>query len=174
MTIELETQRLDLIPVQEKDWDLLAEILNDISVRQYLLDGRIVTENEINLMILSSQISFQEKKYGLWFIVEKNNKEIVGFVGLWHFFEEKQPQLSYALLPRQTKCGFATEAAAAIVEYSFSELGFQYLTASCDRLNLASQKVLRRLNFYKFKEEIKNGMPLFFYKLEKYWIIKVY
>jgi ribosomal-protein-alanine N-acetyltransferase len=167
----LETSRLQLIPIQEVDNKILAEILNDFSVRQYLCDGKIMTENEIGEMILTSQLSFQEKNYGLWFITIKDDRntgvEILGFVGLWHFFEEEQPQLSYALLPRYTKQGFATEASQRIIEYSFQNLGFDYLTAGCDLLNLASQQLLLRLQFQKFKQEVKNGMPLVFYKLEK-------
>jgi ribosomal-protein-alanine N-acetyltransferase len=167
----LETSRLQLIPIREVDNKILAEILNDFSVRQYLCDGRIMTENEISEMILTSQLSFQEKSYGLWFITTKNDRntglEILGFVGLWHFFEKEQPQLSYALFPRYTKQGFATEAGQRIIEYSFQDLGFNYLTASCDLLNLTSQKLLSKLQFQKFKQEVKNGMPLVFYKLEK-------
>jgi [ribosomal protein S5]-alanine N-acetyltransferase len=163
----LETTRLQLIPIQEADSKILAEILNDFSVRQYLCDGRIMTENEIGEMILTSQLSFQEKSYGLWFITTKDDRTIIGFVGLWHFFEEEQPQLSYALLPQYTKQGLATEASQRIIEYSFQDLGFNYLTASCDLLNLAAQQLLLKLQFQKFKEEVKNGMPIIFYKLEK-------
>jgi len=50
---------------------------------------------------------------------------------LWYFFDEKQPQLVYALLPEATK-GYATEANQNI-EYCFNELGYQYLLASCDK-----------------------------------------
>jgi [ribosomal protein S5]-alanine N-acetyltransferase len=147
------------------DWEILARILNDFSVRQYLYDARILTENEINEMILASQLSFQGKKYGLWFIVEKTGREIVGFVGLWHFFTEAQPQLSYALLPQFTGCGLATEAAKRIIDYSFQELDFKYLTASCDRLNSASQKVLIGLGMGELKEKIIDGRCLIVYQI---------
>lgn len=163
--MNLSTERLRLIPIREMDWAILSRILNDFSVRQYLCDDRILTENDINQMILSSQLYFQDKKYGLWFIVAENSLEIVGFVGLWHFFAEIQPQLSYALLPQFTGYGFATEAAKRIIDYSFQELDFKYLTASCDRLNSASQKVLVRLGMGKWKEEIIDGRPLIFYQI---------
>jgi [ribosomal protein S5]-alanine N-acetyltransferase len=163
--VNLSTARLELTPIQEIDWEILARILNDFSVRQYLCDDRILTENELNEMILTSQLSFQDKKYGLWFIVEKTSREIVGFVGLWHFFAEIQPQLSYGLLPQFTGSGFATEAAKRVIDYSFNELGFQYLTASCDRPNLASQKVLATLGMEELKEEIVDGRHLIIYQI---------
>ncbi len=163
--MNLSTARLRLTPIQEIDWDILARILNDFSVRQYLCDDRILTENEINEIILTSQLSFQNNKYGLWFIIEKTSREIVGFVGLWHFFAEIQPQLSYALLPQFTGSGFATEAAKRIINYSFKELSFKYLTASCDRPNLASQKVLVTLGMGKLKEETIDGRSLIIYQM---------
>jgi [ribosomal protein S5]-alanine N-acetyltransferase len=163
----LETSRLKLILIREIDWQILAEILWNPFVRKYLCDDQMMAENDINEMILTSQLSFQEKKYGLWFIVEKTSREVSGIVGLWHFFTEEQPQLAYALLPQYTGKGLATEASQRIVDYSFNDLEFNYLTASCDRDNLMSQKVLERLQFQKFKEEVKAGMPLIFYKLER-------
>ncbi|NJS16396.1 MAG: GNAT family N-acetyltransferase [Nostocaceae cyanobacterium CSU_2_110] len=67
------------------------------------------------------------QKFGLWFIQTKDEKEIIGFVGLWYFFDESQPQLVYALLPEATKKGYATEAANKILEYCFNQLGYQYV-----------------------------------------------
>ena len=60
------------------------------------------------------QKNFEEKRFGLWFVETKNEKEVIGLVGLWYFFEENQPQLVYALLPKATKKGYASEAAAKI------------------------------------------------------------
>jgi len=59
----------------------------------------------------------------------------------------KATQLVYALLPEAIKKGYATEASTHIMEYCFSDLGYQYLLASCNKPNLESQKVAQdRLN----------------------------
>jgi ribosomal-protein-alanine N-acetyltransferase len=88
-------------------------------------------------------------------------------IGLWHFFDERQPQLLYALLPDFTGRGYAAEGARRIVEYAFAELGLDYLDASCDVPNAASQRTAERLGMKKYKEEVKNGLPTLFYRLEK-------
>ena len=62
----------------------------------------------------------------------KETNEVIGYTGLWYFFNEKQPQLIYALLKQFTKRGYALEASKAIIQYSFNTLGFQYLIAATD------------------------------------------
>jgi [ribosomal protein S5]-alanine N-acetyltransferase len=114
---------------------------------------------------------FEEEKFGLWCIQLKGESEVIGFVGLWYFFEEKQPQLIYALLPEALKQGYATEAATRIIEYSFDELGYASLLASCDpcgiceaaRPNIESQKVAQRLGMRKVEEKTVDGNPIVFF-----------
>ncbi|MFB8787415.1 MAG: GNAT family N-acetyltransferase [Potamolinea sp.] len=118
-------------------------------------------------MLLESQKLFDEKRFGLWFIETKNEQAIIGFVGLWYFFEENQPQLVYALLPQASKKGYATEAAKKILEYGFHELGYEYLVASSDQPNIESHKVSEKLEMKKVEERIVNGNPIIFFRIEK-------
>jgi [ribosomal protein S5]-alanine N-acetyltransferase len=86
---------------------------------------------------------------------------------LWYFFEETQPQLIYALLPKAIKKGYATEASTKIVQYSFDELGFDYLVASCDRPNIESHKLAARLGMRQVEERIVNENPILFWRLDR-------
>ena len=103
----------------------------------------------------------------MWFIQTKSDREIIGFVGLWYLFEEVQPQLLYALLPKALKKGYATEAATKILEYGFNELGLDYIVASCDRPNIESQKVVERLGMGQVEERFMNGNPILFFRIDK-------
>jgi [ribosomal protein S5]-alanine N-acetyltransferase len=150
----LETQRLILKPILESELDTFHKILVDPYVRKYLCDDRILPLQQVEEMLKQSQKHFEEERFGLWFIRIKGESEAIGFVGLWYFFEEKQPQLAYALLPKALKKGYATEAASKILEYCFDELGYEYLLASCDRPNLESQKVAERLGMRKKKKKL--------------------
>lgn len=163
----LETQRLQLKPVAEDELDILQHIFTDPYVRRYLCDGNILTLQQVEEMLRESQKLFNEQDFGLWLIRTKDNEEVIGLAGLWYFFEEEQPQLVYALLPQATKKGYATEAANRILEYSFDELGYPYLVASCDRPNLESCKVAERLGMSVVEERIVDSNPLIFFKLER-------
>lgn len=161
-----ETQRLRLKPILESDLNALHDIFINPYVRKYLCDDKIFSLKQVEEMLTESQKLFNEKKFGLWFIETKDYKEIIGFVGLWYFFNETQPQLAYALLPKATKKGYATEAAIRILEYCFDELGYQYLLASCDQPNVESRKVAERIGMRQVEEKIVNGLPTLFFKVE--------
>lgn len=117
-------------------------------------------------MLIESQKLFDEQKFGLWLIETKDDKKTVGFVGLWYFFDEKQPQLVYALLPEATKKGYATEAATKIINYCFKELGYQYLLASCDQPNTESRRVAERIGMRLVEEKVVNGKLLLFFRVD--------
>ncbi len=167
MSLILETSRLRLKPILESELDIFHRILVDPYVRRYLCDDLVLPVQQASKMLQESQKLFQEEKLGLWFIETRNKAEIIGFVGLWYFFAENQPQLAYALLPHETKKGYATEAAAKILEYSFQELNYNYLLASCDRPNLESQKLAKRLGMKQVEERIIKGNPTVFFRIDR-------
>lgn len=96
----------------------------------------------------------------------KETKELIGYTGLWYFFNEDQPQLIYALLKQFSKRGYAHEFSKAIIRYSFENLGFKYLTAATDEHHLESQKVAKGLGM-KFQEKrIENDKPTLSFSIE--------
>ncbi|AFY95847.1 GNAT family N-acetyltransferase [Chamaesiphon minutus] len=167
MSFELETQRLRLQPILASDSIALHNIFIDPYVRKYLCDDRVWELQQVEEMSLESQNLFDTQKLGLWFIKTRDPEEIVGFVGLWYFFEEDQPQLVYALIPTAINKGYATEAALKIIEYSFNKLGYQYLLASCDRPNLESIKLARRLGMREVEQRTSEDKPIVFFRIEK-------
>jgi [ribosomal protein S5]-alanine N-acetyltransferase len=151
----------------ESDLNTLHRIFADSYVRKYLCDDTIFSLQQVEEMLNQSIKHFEEEKFGLWFIRVGSDSEVVGFVGLWYFFDEEQPQLIYALLPEATKNGYATEAANRILEYCFDELGYEYVVASCDQPNLESQKVAERLGMRKIDERSVDGNPIVFFRIDK-------
>jgi [ribosomal protein S5]-alanine N-acetyltransferase len=166
MSLVLETQRLWLKPIVESQLSTLHQILTDPYVRKYLCDDKILSLQQVKEMLLENEKLFDQNKFGLWLIETKDRQETIGLVGLWYFFAEAQPQLLYALLPESTKQGYATEAASKILDYCFDQLGYQYLLASCDRPNLESCKLAKRIGMGQIEEKLVNGNPLVFFKAE--------
>ena len=58
-------------------------------------------------IVSRNQKQFQDENCGLWKIQHTENKTIIGYTGLWYFFEEDQPQLIYAMIEPFTRQGFA-------------------------------------------------------------------
>ncbi len=91
----------------------------------------------------------------------------MGFVGLWYFFNETQPQLIFGLMPVFTGKGYATEASACITNYAFNTLDFDSLIAATDKPHKESQNVLIRIGFEFVWEKSINNKPTIFYKKSK-------
>lgn len=167
MNLVLETSRLWLKPIAPTDRQTLHGIFIDPFVRKYLCDDLIWSIEQIDDMLSENKMFFQEQKWGLWSIETKSDREIIGFTGLWCFFEEAQPQLVYALLPYATGKGYATEAAQRIINYGFDELGYTYLVASTDRPNLKSQQVAERLGMRLVEERTIEDKPIVFFRIDR-------
>ena len=57
----------------------------------------------------------------------------------------EQAELAYELLRSAQGCGYATEAAAAVVGFGFETLELARIVATTEHRNVASQAVMRRL-----------------------------
>lgn len=146
---------------------LLHQTLTDPFVRKYLMDDEIIPDEKAEEFIQLNEQHFNEKSWGLWKIVIKESNAYAGFAGLWIFFDEDQPQLLYGLLPDKLKNGYAVEAATAVVDYAFTNLKFNYITAACDTPNTASQKVCERLTMVNTEDKEINGHQITLYRLDK-------
>ncbi len=164
--LSINTKRLKLTPLETSDHSLFLDINTDPFVRRYLWDDEMITSEMVGEILEINQKHFQEDQYGLWKILN-TDQTIIGYVGLWHFFDEAQPQLIYALLEPFTGKGYAHEAGLAIIEYTFKRLKFKYLLAATDEPHLASQKVALGLGMTLVGTKTIDGKPTLFYRIEK-------
>ncbi|KAA3619564.1 MAG: N-acetyltransferase [Calditrichaeota bacterium] len=161
-----ESTRFRLIPFTKSESKIFHEINTDKFVRKFLWDNESITLSLAKEMLMRNERYFLDDKFGLWKII-LNNTEIIGYAGLWYFFNEPQPQLIYVLLKDYTGKGYATEASKIIINYAFTKLQFQYLVAAIDEPNITSQKVAERLGMKFFRTKKINNNPLLFYRIDK-------
>src|SRR5687768_8720231 len=102
MSRSLESTRLRLDAFTLSDVDLLHTTFIDPFVRKFLWDDESITREQARDILVTNDETFREKGWGLWKIFRKDDDTFVGFVGLWNFFEEGQPQLLYGLLSKKT------------------------------------------------------------------------
>ena len=79
-------------------------------------------------------------------------------------FDEPQPQLLYALAEQHTGLGYATDAAALVLGYTFNNFGFDYLDSSMDAGHERSARVCERLGFRLHDEREEDGKLTRFYR----------
>ncbi len=163
----MKTQRLELQPFKPADQALFLSINQDPFVRKFLWDDEIIDEAMAREIMAKNEELFSDHGYGLWKMVLRDTKEVIGYTGLWFFFDEPQPQLIYALLEAHSGQGYATEAGRAIIDYAFGSLGFEYLLAATDSPHTASQRVAERLGMNFVEERVEDDKFTRFYKIKK-------
>jgi len=161
----LESERLRLIPFSGQDRDVLHKMFTDPFIRKFLWDDKIIDLNTATDIINKNDDHFRKDRWGLWSIRLVGSGKLLGFVGLWIFFDESQPQLLYGLYEEFTGNGYATEASSLILRYAFDQLQFHYLTAAMDKPHRPSQQVAKRLEMKLFSEKLIEGRPTLFYKI---------
>jgi len=161
------TERLVLTPFGYEDYNLFYKLNIDPFVRKFMWDDNKISLDTAKEIMQENESHFEKDNFGIWKISLRETDELIGYVGLWYFFNEKQPQLIYALLKQYTKRGYAIESSKVIIEYCFKTLGFTYLIAATDEIHLESQKVAKGLGMKFYEKRIENDKPTLFFKVEK-------
>lgn len=161
----VKAQRIHLTPLSAKDLPVFVSINTHPHVRKFLWDDSIVPTETLVEILEKVESHFAKDNWGLWKIILSGSETVIGYAGLWPFFDEQQPQLLYALLPEYTGKGYATEASQLVIEYSFQALRFSRLIASMDKGNIDSVKVCERLGFRFVEEKTIEAKPTLFYEL---------
>ncbi|WP_422350101.1 GNAT family N-acetyltransferase [Flagellimonas sp.] len=164
--MELNTKRLQLIPITAEDTPIFHQTNIDPHIKKYLWDNEEIPAAVSEEIIQEVGNKFEQEKWGLWKIMNTSDQTYMGYIGFWFFFEEALPQLVYALLPKFTGNGYATEAAQEIIRYAFDTLKFDCIKASMDSPNQDSVKVCDRLHMQLVEEKMMEGKSILFYRLD--------
>lgn len=140
----IETERLILSKLEDKDIPFIVEYLQH---RIYSdLTSNIpypYTESDARFWLRMSKDAF-ENNTGYTFGIRNKEGHIIGAIGL-HDREDDKAELGYWLgIPYWNK-GYVTEAAKAIVDFGFNELGFHKIFATHFIHNPASGRIMEKI-----------------------------
>ncbi len=141
----LETERLVLRMFRQDDLDAYAAMCADPDVMRYLGDGKPLARPDAWRQMAMIVGHWELKGYGLWALEERTTGALVGRAG---FFEpEGWPGFEVGWMLRRESWGhgYATEAAARVVRYAFTELGRERLISLIRPANAPSIRVAERL-----------------------------
>ncbi len=106
--------------------------------------------------------------------VTKSNNEFIGIVAYLKN-DLGENELGYRLREKFWRRGYGTECAKGLIDYGFSTLKFELLTADCDQKNLGSVKILERLMATKtefYSEKYKCHDFRFYLKREEWFSLQ--
>ena len=132
MPLPLQTERLVIRPYRDDDATALHEVFGSPEVMRWTPSppSKDVAETAQRLARTMAFTARQPPGFGLWALELTTPSQFLGQVGLFPV-EGKGPEVevAYELAPRVWGHGYATEAARALVEYGFGELGLRRIVA---------------------------------------------
>ena len=162
---EIETERLRLRGFRPEDLDALCQVFGDPEVMKYISGGKPRTREATEEGLLRSIEGWGKRGFGLWAVEEKATGRVVGYCGLIHLDDTPEIEVAYGLAKAAWGRGFAVEAARAALEFGFGELNLERIVAVVNPENLASRRVLEKLDM-KYTQNVRHyGADLMYYEI---------
>jgi len=144
MIPRLETERLILRAMTERDFEAFAAFMADPDVMRYLT-GEPMSRSEAWRSLAISLGHWQLRGYGTWGVERKSDGAFIGRVGMLNPEGWPALEVGWTLGKPYWGQGYATEAARAAMNYAFLTQPLDRVISCIDPENLASQKVALRL-----------------------------
>jgi RimJ/RimL family protein N-acetyltransferase len=153
-----QTERLILRPFDMLDVEAMCRVLCDPEVMLFsdgvkpLTGAREWMEDCVD--------NYSRSDFGVWAVVEKNTKNVVGYCGLIQFPNiDGQPEIEigFRLLRPCWGQGYATESAGSVRDYAFDVLFVSRLISLVDPQNTVSIRVVEKLGMSYEKDVMLLG-----------------
>ena len=151
--LPLHTDRLEIRPFERADQARMQPIYDDPEVMRHITGG-----GDPRGWIATYVRDQRERGYTFWAVVERATGEMIGEAGLAPYEDGPRLELGYLLRRDRWGRGLATEAARAILDAAFDDLGADEVMAVVDEGNEASLNVLRKLGFAEVGRRRREGV----------------
>jgi RimJ/RimL family protein N-acetyltransferase len=144
----LETERLILREIDERDDAFMLDLLNQPSFIKYIGD-RNVRDLEQSREFIESRYrkSYRDNGFGLYAVELKETGEVIGICGFVRRDSLPDTDIGFAFLPAFERKGYAFESARAVMEYGRTVLGLKRVLAITTQDNESSGRLLEKLGF---------------------------
>ncbi len=150
MNTVIETKRLVLRTWQDSDLMPMCAINQDPLVMEYFPSTGNLKQTRDHI----KRIQTHQDKYGysLYAVELKQTGDMIGFVGLLHRTKEEfdapfipATEIGWRLSSKHWNKGYATEAALAVLEFGFTQLGLHEIVSFANVNNKASRRVMEKI-----------------------------
>jgi RimJ/RimL family protein N-acetyltransferase len=142
-TLQLETPRLLLRPTRSEDFDAWAAFMADPESTRFI--GGVQSRPVAWRSFLTIAGAWAVQGFSLFSVIEKASGRWVGRVGPWYPEGWPGTEVGWGIVRDRCRLGYATEAAAATIDWAFDALGWAEVIHIIDVANKASQAVARGL-----------------------------
>ena len=153
MKVILETERLLLREMTDDDFDALKSVISDPENMCYY--PKPYDDDGVRRWIAWCKQSYQEKGFGLWAVILKENGKMIGDCGVsMQFIDDKWlPEIGYHLRKDYHRMGIGKEMTRAVKDYFFTHFDYDAVYSYMEEDNLPSYKTaeangMKFLHFY--------------------------
>jgi len=164
----LTTQRLRLEPFNDRHFEELYYLNNDMEVMRYIT-GRKVSIDETLEHIELVKRNWKELGFSSWSIFLEGTNEFIGSCGVQHieFNRENPLEIGWRLKLSKWGQGYATEAAQCMMQFVYDNVNVDSLYAICHQENKRSEGVMQRLGMLYNGIEKWYGLETNVYKMTR-------
>jgi ribosomal-protein-alanine N-acetyltransferase len=146
LAFRLKTERLSLRWLTPADADLMLSIWNDPAFIRHVGDRGIRTVEQAQETLASGAFKlYEDYGYGPYRVALTSDDTEIGTCGLFRRAGFPDPDIGYSILPAFCGCGYAYEAASAVVVYARKNLKLPRITAFISPGNAASIGLAEKL-----------------------------
>jgi [ribosomal protein S5]-alanine N-acetyltransferase len=150
LTPTLRTARLSLRPFTDADTDALFALRSNVQVMRYWDAPLWVERAQAEEFIAACRRMAKDGSGARWAIDRGSDEAFIGWCGLtrWNHVY-RSASMGYCLDDAAWGCGYATEAARAVLHWAFDSLDLNRVQAEVDTRNAASARVLEKIGFVR-------------------------
>ena len=168
----IETQRLRLRQFELDDWNDVYAYTSDAEVMAYVEEGQLTAEQA--RAFVAENVGEQARAFA---VVLKPEHHLIGHMLFHPWFAPRTYEIGWVLHPRYHGHGYATEAAAALLQYGFEALKLHRVIATCQPENVPSYRVMEKLGMRReghfrkclYRDETTWWDEYFYALLEEEW-----
>lgn len=173
MDFFLETERLILRGITEQDVPALFLLDSEAAVFRYLPEQPLRQAEQTSEKVRYIQAQYERNRTGRLAVELKASNEVIGWCGIKFVDEEPTNgrinyyDLGYRFRSCYWGMGYASEAAAASIDFAFNCLGIAELHATVMQGNHASANVLLKKGFRLCDSFLEDDKPWDWYTLNQ-------
>ncbi|MCM3620288.1 GNAT family N-acetyltransferase [Sutcliffiella horikoshii] len=145
MNIHLETERLLLRRLELGDSDRVEELASDYELAKTTLTVPHPYPAGSAKDFIRSVWAAEDKGLVVFAVIEKESERLIGIINIKVTLAYKRGELGYWVGRPYWGKGYGTEAARAVVEYGFNELGLNKVFAGAFADNPGSWRIMEKV-----------------------------
>lgn len=149
----LETPRLYARPLEESDAAAFFELMGNPNVMNPI-PQKIFSKAESNSKLTELIALEKSSDTKIWCLCEKGDTALIGICGVLKN-NEQQDEIAYRIIESYWGKGYGTEIAKGLIDYCFTQLKSDLVTADVFVDNVKSVKILDK--FFRVQKEFFNA-----------------